>query len=72
LWILRPFRLVNQNSCRPCQSIAAARSMAELPKATRDYVDFITRAVDVPAWLVSVGPRRSETIVLHQAFPAKV
>lgn len=48
------------------ESIAKARSMSDLPKATRDYVDFISRSVDVPAWLVSVGPRRDETIVLHQ------
>ncbi len=48
------------------ESIAAAQSMADLPKATRDYVDFVTQAAGVPAWLVSVGPRRSETIVLHQ------
>jgi adenylosuccinate synthase len=55
------------------ESISAARSMSELPKATRDYVDYITRAVGVSAWLVSVGPRRSETIVLHQpmADPAR-
>jgi adenylosuccinate synthase len=50
------------------ESIAEARSLAELPQATRDYVDFITRSVNVPAWLVSVGPRRSETIMLHQPY----
>jgi adenylosuccinate synthase len=48
------------------ESIGEARSMAELPNATRKYVDFITNATGIPAWLVSVGPRRSETIVLHQ------
>lgn len=50
------------------ESIGGARSMAGLPKATRDYVDLIAREVEVPAWLVSVGPRRDETIVLHQPF----
>lgn len=48
------------------ESIAQARSMASLPTATKEYVEFITSSVGVPAWLVSVGPRRSETIVLHQ------
>jgi adenylosuccinate synthase len=48
------------------EDITGAKSMDELPKATRDYVRFITNAVAVPAWLVSVGPRRDETIVLHQ------
>lgn len=48
------------------EGIGQAQSMAELPKATREYVDFVTQSVGVPAWLVSVGPRRSETIVLHQ------
>lgn len=48
------------------ESLAQARSIEQLPKAAREYVDFITRSVEVPAWLVSVGPRRSETIVLHQ------
>jgi adenylosuccinate synthase len=48
------------------EAIGAARSMSELPTTTRDYVDFITRNLGVPAWLVSVGPRRSETIILHQ------
>ncbi|HEY5957121.1 MAG TPA: adenylosuccinate synthase [Polyangiaceae bacterium] len=50
------------------ESITQAQSMAELPAATRRYVDFITQQVDVPAWLVSVGPCRTETIVLHQPF----
>jgi adenylosuccinate synthase len=48
------------------ESLGEARAMDELPKATRDYVHFITNATQVPAWIVSVGPRRSETIVLHQ------
>jgi adenylosuccinate synthase len=47
------------------ESIGEARSMDQLPTATRKYVDFITDATGIPAWLVSVGPRRSETIVLH-------
>jgi adenylosuccinate synthase len=48
------------------EDIGEARSMDELPKATRDYVHFITSSLQIPAWIVSVGPRRSETIVLHQ------
>ncbi len=50
------------------ESLSAARSMLSLPKAARDYVGFLEAAVGVPVYLVSVGPRRDETIVLRDAF----
>lgn len=42
--------------------ISGARTMSGLPKAARDYLDFIARHSDTPLTLVSVGPRREETI----------
>ncbi|MHB9149235.1 MAG: adenylosuccinate synthase [Thermoleophilia bacterium] len=42
--------------------ISSARKMSDLPKAARDYLDFIARHTETPLTLVSVGPRREETI----------
>lgn len=42
--------------------ISGARTMSDLPKAARDYLDFIARHTETPLTLVSVGPRREETI----------
>jgi adenylosuccinate synthase len=50
------------------ESLTAARSMNELPKAARVYVNFLEAAVGVPVYLVSVGPRRDETIIVKDAF----
>jgi len=48
--------------------IADARRVEELPVQVRRYVDFVTSRVGVPAYLLSVGPRRDQTIVLHDPF----
>jgi adenylosuccinate synthase len=50
------------------EKLSAARSIHALPRATRDYVDFIETAVGVKVFLVSVGPRRDETIIVKDAF----
>ncbi|MBK9260913.1 MAG: adenylosuccinate synthase [Polyangiaceae bacterium] len=50
------------------ESLSSARSMQALPKAACDYVAFLERAVGVPVYLVSVGPRRDETIIVKDAF----
>ena len=41
---------------------------AELPENARYYVERIAQLVDVPLGIVSVGPNRSQTIVLHDIF----
>jgi adenylosuccinate synthase len=46
-------------------SIEAARSMAELPTEARQYLDAMTRLTGTKLWLVSVGPRRDQTIVVE-------
>src|SRR4029077_9786416 len=48
--------------------LAEARSLAELPAAARAYLDFMESSAGVPLAIVSVGPRRSETIVLRSPF----
>ena len=44
------------------------RVLDELPANARAYVRFIEEQSKTPVYLVSVGPRRSETIMLHNPF----
>ncbi|GAW67747.1 adenylosuccinate synthetase [Geoanaerobacter pelophilus] len=48
--------------------ITGAKSMDELPKNARDYVARVEQLSGAPVVLVSVGPRRDETIVLRNPF----
>jgi adenylosuccinate synthase len=48
--------------------LGEARNLADLPKTARDFVSMIEEHVGVSADLVSVGPRRDETIVLKQPY----
>ena len=48
--------------------LTGARSMADLPKNARDYVARIEALSGAPVVLVSVGPRRDETIMLRNPF----
>jgi adenylosuccinate synthase len=50
------------------EPLPAVRTIGELPAAARDYVQLIEEATGVPAYVLSVGPRRDETIVLRDAF----
>jgi adenylosuccinate synthase len=50
------------------EKLDGVRVLDELPKAARTYVRFLEEGAKVPVYLVSVGPRRSETIVLHNPF----
>jgi adenylosuccinate synthase len=50
------------------EPLSRARTMAELPQAAQDYVRYLEAEIGVPVFLVSVGPRRDETIVLKDAF----
>lgn len=44
------------------------RTLDELPSAARSYVRFLEEGAGVPVFIVSVGARRRETIVLHNPF----
>jgi adenylosuccinate synthase len=53
------------------EEVAAARSFDDLPAAAREYLRFVERATGVPIDLVSVGPRRDETIVVRHPFATR-
>jgi adenylosuccinate synthase len=50
------------------EKLDGVRVLDELPKAARSYVRFLEEGARVPLYLLSVGPRRSETVVLHNPF----
>ncbi|HTV23765.1 MAG TPA: adenylosuccinate synthetase, partial [Polyangiaceae bacterium] len=50
------------------ESLSGVRQMGDLPKAAREYVRFIEERSGVPLYLLSVGARRLETIVLRDPF----
>ena len=50
------------------ESLTEVRVLGDLPEAARAYIRYLEEGARVPAFLVSVGPRRRETIVLHNPF----
>ena len=50
------------------EDLASARALADLPENARNYVKFIEDEVGCPVVLVSVGPRRDDTVVLKDPF----
>jgi len=50
------------------QAIEDARSIADLPPEAQALVKFIETETEVPAYLVSVGPRRDQTITVRDLF----
>ena len=46
------------------RDITGCRTPADLPSEARQYIDVVAEAVGVPVRIVSVGPKRSETILL--------
>jgi adenylosuccinate synthase len=50
------------------EPLGNARVLDDLPPAARAYVRFLEEGAGVPLFLVSVGPRRKETIILHNPF----
>ena len=52
------------------ESLSEVRSLEGLPRAARAYLNFLEQKSGVPLHLVSVGPRRSETIILKNPFLA--
>jgi adenylosuccinate synthase len=49
-------------------STAKARSMDDLPKAARRYLDRIAKDTDCPLDVISIGAGRDETIILRHPF----
>src|SRR5882724_5414844 len=50
------------------ERLEGVRVLDDLPHNARAYVRFIEEQAGAPVYLVSVGPRRSETIMLHNPF----
>ncbi len=50
------------------ESLSEVRAYDQLPAAARDYLRFVEQRSGVPIYLVSVGPRRTETVVVKNPF----
>jgi len=50
------------------ESTVGAKTLEQLPRAARQYIDRLGALVGVPIDIVSTGPDRSETIVIRHAF----
>ncbi len=50
------------------EDISNAKTVADLPKNAQNYIQRITELTKVPIALISVGPKRSQTIVNHDIF----
>lgn len=48
--------------------LTGAKKMADLPSSARRYLDRLSELCGAPLGLVSVGPDRRETIILHEYF----
>lgn len=71
-----PASLADLEACTPIYEtlpgwqtdISGVRKYEDLPAAARAYVERIAEVTGVPLGIVSVGPNRSQTIVLHDIF----
>jgi adenylosuccinate synthase len=50
------------------EKLEHARVVEQLPAAARNYIRFVEEKSGVPMYLISVGPSRAATIVLHNPF----
>ncbi len=50
------------------ESITQCKTYEDLPQATRDYISFIEDYTEVPIDIISVGYRRSETIIRREPW----
>jgi adenylosuccinate synthase len=50
------------------EPLESARVLDDLPATVRRYVRYLEEGAGVPLYLLSVGPHRRETIVLHNPF----
>jgi adenylosuccinate synthase len=46
------------------KSLADVRTFEDLPEAARNYVQVLARLTDTTLWMVSVGPRRDQSIII--------
>ncbi len=50
------------------ESTFGVQQLADLPQAARDYIARLEAVTGVPIDIVSTGPDRVQTIVLHHPF----
>ena len=50
------------------EDISNIRRFEELPKETRDYINFIEDVLSIPVSIISVGPSRDQTIVRKEVM----
>lgn len=50
------------------ENLEDVRVVDQLPEAARNYIRFVEEKAGVPMYLISVGPSRAATIVLHNPF----
>jgi adenylosuccinate synthase len=50
------------------EDVRGARSLADLPREARAYIEAVESLVGVPFCLISVGPNRDDTIELSDVF----
>ncbi len=53
------------------EDLTGVRVVDQLPRAARSYVRMIEDRLGVPMYLLSVGPRRDETVVLQNPFTGR-
>lgn len=71
-----PAGLESLSECRPVydempgwkEDISGAREIGQLPRAAQNYLKYIEEKTRVPMSIVSVGPKREETIELMNPF----
>jgi len=59
---------VYENLAGWSEEISQARSVDDLPAKTRDYVKRIEEFTETPAYILSVGPGREQTMLLNNPF----
>ena len=50
------------------EDLSAVQSIEELPALALDYVNFISRELNIPIDILSLGPSRSQTLCLKEFF----
>jgi len=66
--ILKQFEPVYETLDGWCEDITQVKDFKELPKNAQKYVERIEELIKVPVCIVSVGPERSQTMILRKEF----
>ena len=50
------------------EDITGATSFMDLPKAAKNYIERLSKILNIPIYIVSVGPERNQTLILDKRF----